>query len=195
MDPNEPSRVIKIGKGLNKELVQQLTVFLRHNQDVFAWTHAYMIGIHPRDHVPLAEYRPTGEANAALQDEVDNLLKIGFIIESYYPDSLVNPILVIKPNGKCRTCIDFMNLNTACSKDSFPPPQIDLLVDATVRHELLSFIDAYSGYNQIPIYEPDEEHSSFITNRGLDYYKAKVSTITKQCHSASRTQERPIKDF
>ena len=45
------------------------------------------------------------------------------------------------------------------------------MVDATVGHKLLSFIDAYSGYNQIPMYEPDEEHTSFITDRGLYCYK------------------------
>ena len=38
-------------------------------------------------------------------------------------------------------------------------------------HELLSFMDAYSKYNQIPMYEPDEEYTSFITDRGLYYYK------------------------
>ena len=81
------------------------------------------------------------------EDKVDHLLKIGFIRESYYPSRLVNPVLVIKPNGKRRTCIDFTNLNKACPKDSFPLPRIDQLVDATVRHELLSFMDAYSRYN------------------------------------------------
>ena len=47
VDPNKPNRVIKIGKGLNKELAQQLMEFLCHNQIVFAWTHADMVGIHP----------------------------------------------------------------------------------------------------------------------------------------------------
>ena len=47
VDPNEPSRVIKISKGLNKELAQELIEFLRYNQDMFAWMHADMIGIHP----------------------------------------------------------------------------------------------------------------------------------------------------
>ena len=46
------------------------------------------------------------------------------------------------------------------------------MVDATVGHEQLSFMDAYSGYNQISIYEHDEEHTSFITYHGLYYYKA-----------------------
>ena len=58
----------------------------------------------------------------ALQDDVDHLLKIGFIRESYYPDWLANPVLVIKPNEKWRTCIDFTNLDKACPKDSFPLP-------------------------------------------------------------------------
>ena len=50
-------------------------------------------------------------------------------------------------NGKCRLCIDFTDVNRAYSKDSFPLPQIDLMVDATTGHELLSFMDAFSGYN------------------------------------------------
>ena len=107
----------------------------------------------------------------ALQDEIDCHLKIGFIRESYYLDWLANPVLVIKPNKKWRTYINFTNLNKACPKDSFPLPQMDRLVDATIKHELLSFMDVYSGYNQIPMYEPDEEHTFFITDRGLYYYK------------------------
>ncbi|PON41357.1 hypothetical protein PanWU01x14_290260, partial [Parasponia andersonii] len=65
---------------------------------------------------------------------------------------------------KWRTCIDLTDLNKACPKDSFPLLRIDQLVDVTSGHELLSFMDAYSGYNQIPMYEPDEEHTLFITD-------------------------------
>lgn len=57
--------------------------------------------------------------------------------------------MVHKTNGNWRMCVDFKNLNKACLKDSFPLPRINQLVDATVGHELLSMIDAYSGYNQI----------------------------------------------
>ena len=108
----------------------------------------------------------------ALHNELDHLLKIGFIRESYYPDWLANPVLVIKPNEKWMTCIGFTNLNKEYPKDSFPLPRIDQLVDAIARHELLSFMDSYSKYNQILMYEPDEEYTSFITNRGLYCYKA-----------------------
>ena len=87
------------------------------------------------------------------------------------PFWLANLILVVKPNGKWRTCIDFINMNKACLKDSFPLPRIDQLVDATIGHELLSFTDAYFGYNQIPMYELDKEHTSFITDCGLYCYR------------------------
>ncbi|KAK1388756.1 hypothetical protein POM88_016934 [Heracleum sosnowskyi] len=112
----------------------------------------------------------SGERAVTLKEEVDRLLDVGLIKESFYPEWLANPVLVKKPNGKWRTCVDFTDLNKACPKDSFPLPRIDQLVDATAGHALLSFMDAYSGYNHIPIYGPDQEHTSFITNRGLYCY-------------------------
>ncbi|CAL2266052.1 unnamed protein product [Prunus armeniaca] len=68
-------------------------------------------------------------------------------------------------------CVDYTNLNRACPKDSFPLPRIDQLVDATASHALLSFMDAYSGYNQIFMHPEDQAHTSFIIDRGLYYYK------------------------
>ena len=52
-------------------------------------------------------------------------------------------------------CVGITDLNKACPKDSYPLPQIDTLVDSTARHQLLSFMDAFSGYNQIKIEETD----------------------------------------
>ena len=82
-------------------------------------------------------------------DEVDKLLAAGFIKEVYYPEWLANVIMVKKTNEKWRMCMDFTDLNNACPKDSFPLPKIDQFVDSTVRHKLLTFMDAFSGYNQI----------------------------------------------
>ena len=62
------------------------------------------------------------ERYQALKDEVDKLLACGFIKESFYPSWLANPVLVKKPNGKWRTCVDFTDLNKACLKDSFLLP-------------------------------------------------------------------------
>ena len=68
-------------------------------------------------------------------------------------------------------CVDFTDLNKACPKDSFPLPRIDQLVDSTVGHKLLTFMDAFLGYNQIVMDEADQEKTSFITSRGLFCYK------------------------
>ena len=58
-----------------------------------------------------------------------------------------------KANEKWRMCVDFMDLNKACPKDSFPLPRINQLVDSTVGHKLLMFMDAFSRYNQIKMAE------------------------------------------
>ncbi|KAL5546344.1 hypothetical protein UlMin_006031 [Ulmus minor] len=107
----------------------------------------------------------------AINTEVDKLLKADFIREANYPEWIANVVLVKKANGNWRVCVDFTDLNKACPKDSFPLPRIDQLVDATAGHELLSFMDAYSGYNQIRMHQPDQEHTAFLTDQGLYCYK------------------------
>ena len=67
--------------------------------------------------------------------------------------------------------MDFMDLNRACPKDSYPLPRIDTLVDSTARHQLLSFIDVFSKYNQIRMNEADQEKTSFVISQGLFCYK------------------------
>ena len=69
-----------------------------------------------------------------------------------------------KANGKWRMCMDFTDLNRACSKDTFPLPRIDQLVDSTAGHKLLTFMDVFSGYNQIKMAEEDQEKTAFITS-------------------------------
>ena len=76
-----------------------------------------------------------------------------------------------KANRKWRMCVDFTDLNRACLKDSFSLPMIDQLVDSTAGHKLLTFMDAFSGYNQIRMAEEDQEKTSFITSQELYCYK------------------------
>ena len=79
--------------------------------------------------------------------------------------------MVKKANEKWMMCIDFMNLNKDCLKDNFPLPMIDQLVDSTTGHKLLTFMDAFSRYNQIKMAEEDQEKISFIMSQGLYCYK------------------------
>ncbi|KAL0390996.1 UNVERIFIED_CONTAM: hypothetical protein Scaly_0456700 [Sesamum calycinum] len=57
------------------------------------------------------------------------------------------------------------DLNKACPKDPFPLPRIDILVDSTSGCEMLSFLDAYQGYTQIPLAPEDQEKASFVTDQ------------------------------
>jgi hypothetical protein len=79
-------------------------------------------------------------------------------------------VVILRANGKLRMCIDYTSLNKACPKDSFPLPRIDQIVDSTSGCDLLCFLDAYSGFHQIPMSREDEKNTAFITVDGLFCY-------------------------
>ena len=93
------------------------------------------------------------------------------IKEVFYPRWLANTVVVKKKSGKWRVCVDFTNLNKACPKDPFPMPKIDQLVDATVGHHRMSFLDAFQGYHQIPLALDDQEKTAFVTPIRNYHYK------------------------
>ena len=101
---------------------------------------------------------------------MQKLLDACVIREVQYPDCLANVVMVLKKNGKWRMCIDFTNLNKACSKDEYPLPRIDTLVDAAAGSEMLSMLDCFSRYHQIFMNKADEEKTSFTTLIRTYYY-------------------------
>ena len=80
-------------------------------------------------------------------------------------------MVVKKKTAKWRVCVDFTNLNKACPKDPFPMPRIDQLVDATIGHSRISFLDAVQGYHQIPLTLDDQEKTVFVTPTKNYHYK------------------------
>jgi len=111
------------------------------------------------------------ERAAAANGEVQKLLKAGFIRECQYPEWILNAVLVKRLNGMWRMCVDYTNLNKVCPKDSYSLAKFDKLVNGTVGHALLSFMDLFSGYHQIPFCLEDQEKTTYIMDRGLHYYK------------------------
>ena len=97
------------------------------------------------------------ERQKGINEEVSKLLQAKAIREVEYSEWLANVVLVKKANNKWQLCIDFTDINKACPKDSFSLPRIDLILDATTGHVLLSFMDAFSGYNQISMDPSDQE--------------------------------------
>ena len=157
--------------------------FLKDNLDVFAWSHEDMLGILASiiqhclnvdpEKKPVQQRRRvfSPKRNKAIMDEVSKLLASNFIREVHYPEWLANVVMVKKANGKWRICVDFTDLNQAHPIDSFPPPRIDQLVDSTAGHKLLTFMDAFSKYNQIQMVEEDQEKTAFVTSQGLYCYR------------------------
>ena len=91
------------------------------------------------------------EVELKVKEEIEKLLKEKFIRPTRYVQWLENIVLVMKKNGKLRVCIDVGDLNAATPKDMYVMPIVDMLVDSTANNELLSFMDSFSGYNQILI--------------------------------------------
>nr|KYP57235.1 Transposon Ty3-G Gag-Pol polyprotein [Cajanus cajan] len=166
----------KISRQLSPELRQQLEAEILQNVDVFAWSSAHMPGIDAdfichrlaihKEARPVAERkRKVGvERREAIITETQKLLNASFIREVRYTTWLANVVLVKKSSGKWRICVDYTDLNKTCPKDSYPLPSIDRLVDRASGHALLSFLDAYSGYNQIMM-------TSFITDHANYCYR------------------------
>jgi hypothetical protein len=141
------------------------------------------------------ERRYTPDRREVIRLEVNKLLEAGFIRPVDYPIWLANPILVEKPDGSWRMCINYTSLNKACPKYEYPLSRICQIVDSTTSCELLSFLDAYSGYHQISLTIDDEEKTAFITPFEIFCYtkmafglKNRGATYQKYIHTVLESQ-------
>ena len=171
-----PDRWTYVSSLLTEEERARLQEVFKVNVDVFAWTHLDMSGIRPVNTSyklnVLPSTRPVWQRvrrfhpdrHQIIQAEVDNLVKARFIREVKYLEWLANVVVVPKKRGKWRVCVDYTDLNEVCPKDNFPLPRIDQIVYASTERGMLSFLDAFSGYHQIPMYPPHAEKTSFITS-------------------------------
>ena len=99
-------------------------------------------------------------------EELAKLLEAGFIRDIKHPDWLANLVMVPKKDKSWHLCVDFKDLNKAYPKDPFPLPRIDQIINATVGHDSLCFLDAYCGYHQIKMAEKDHAATAFLTPYG-----------------------------
>ena len=169
-------KVTKVGEELDPSMKEVMVQFLKKSLDIFAWTYDDMLGIDDKVIEHCLNVDPTKklvqqkrqvfapERNKAVIEEVEKLLIAGFIREVFYPEWLANIVMVKKPNGKLQMCVDFTDFNNAYPKDSFPLPKIDQLEDSTAGHGLLTFMDAFLGYNQIRMNKEDQEKTTFVTS-------------------------------
>jgi len=117
-----------------------------------------------------SQWRFRPELMIQINVKVDKIIKANFIHEVQYLTWLANIVPVWKKNGQLQICIDFRDLNNACPKDDFPLPITKLLVHDTMGFGALSFMDGFSGYNQIKMDLKNEDLTAFRAPQGIYYY-------------------------
>lgn len=174
---------IRIGADLHAEVKKRLIELLHEYVDVFAWSYQDMPGLDTdivMHHLPLKQDCPPvkqklgrtrSDMAIKIKEEVQKQLDAGFLAVANYPQWVANIVPLSKKDGKVRMCMDYRDLNRANPKDDFPLPHIDVLVDNTAQFSIFSFMDGFSGYNQIKMDPEDREKTTFITPWGTFCYK------------------------
>ena len=160
LEAKDPEWTIRIGKDLDRMIRDGISKLLQWYRDMFTFSPSEMsrIVLDIMEHklcvdlnhklVIQKQRRCRAERSAIAVAEAQKFLEARFIRECQYPMWLSNIVLVKKPNGTWRMFVDFIDLNKTCPKDSYPLPKIDKLVDSMAGHELLSFMDVFSGYHK-----------------------------------------------
>jgi hypothetical protein len=205
-DPNVHTPV-SISTSLSAEEIMHLVELLEEYQDVFAWQYDEMPRIDPKLVVhslnvepgtrsvvqPIRTFHP--EVEAQITQEIKKLLVAGFIKPIQHPRWLSNIVPVKKKNGQIRCCVDFQNLNKVCPKDEFLLPNMDLLIDSAADHAMFSFMDGFSGYNQIFMSPKDAEKTAFCTPIGNFYYTVKPFDLKNARATYQRTMTAMFHDM
>jgi hypothetical protein len=151
--------------------------------DVFAWSYEEIPGIDPKiveheitmypDAKPVQQkIRPINpRKETTIKSEVEKFLKAGFIYPIHLTQWVSNPVSVDKKQGMIHVCTDFCDLNKACPKNNYLAPVIDHIIDECTSCEAFSFMDGFSGYNQIQIKPEDQHKMTFICPWGTFAYR------------------------
>ena len=173
---------IFINSQLTIQEKEQLVTLLKEYTDVFAWTYNEMLGLDPGLVVHALNVDPGvkpiiqparvfhTDVETQITQEVKKLLVASFIKPIQHPKWLSNVVPIKKKNGQIHCCVDFRNLNKACPKDKFPLLNIDFFIDSAAGSSIFSFMDGYSGYNQIRMAAKDAEKTAFKTPIGNFHY-------------------------
>ncbi|KAI5389066.1 hypothetical protein KIW84_074644 [Lathyrus oleraceus] len=175
---DEVKKEVKIGVALEESVKSRMVALLKEYVDIFAWSYQDMPGLDtdivvhklplradcPPVKQKLRRTRP--DMAMKIKEEVQKQWDAGFLAVTNYPPWVANIVPVPKKDGKVRMCVDYRDLNRASPKDDFPLPHIDVLVDNTAQFSVFSFMDGFSGYNQIKMSPDDMEKTTFITPWG-----------------------------
>ncbi|MCO5595658.1 hypothetical protein L7F22_049703 [Adiantum nelumboides] len=175
----EEFKMIKINNHLKKELKDKAWSLILKFKNVFVREHANLKGLDlevcqhriplkpdARPVVRLHRYKMNSNYAKKVNEEIDNLLKAGVIIEVASSDWLFPIVVVPKKNGKLRVCVDYRKLNAQTIKDPFLLPSTDMMLDEIVGHEMYSFMDGYKDRDNDEDEEDDDDQEGQVGTSG-----------------------------
>ncbi|KAL3693085.1 hypothetical protein R1sor_006736 [Riccia sorocarpa] len=183
-DSDTEPRYINISENVPIEQIPTFQDLFREYRDIFAYSYKELLGVLPsrcQHRIKLREngkpvlakpYRLNPQYAQLVKQELDKLLACDFIYPSEETE-WASPILVVpkKDTGKIRVCVDFRALNSQTIPDPFPIPFTDMLLDDVAGSKMFSFMDGFSGYNQIAIAPEDQYKTTFVTQWGTFAYR------------------------
>ena len=156
---------------------------LEKYRDVFAWSYKDLKGVEPsvcKHTIPMREdakprkqrpYTYNDTFAKKIKEEIDKLLEADFIYEIEHTD-WVSPIVVVpKKNGKLRVCVNLKQVNAATIRDNYPLPITNHVIERVVGKAAYSFLDGFSGYNQVSIDPKDQHKTTFAMEWGIFAYR------------------------
>lgn len=164
------------GVGLSKIQKSDLNQFLNKFCDVFAEKGAatnfteHIINTGDANPISVPPYYISKSKREILRKELDKMLELDVIEECESPWA-APVVMVPKPNGKVRVCVDYRRLNSVTVSDKYPLPRIDYLLQSTGKSRIISTIDLQSGYWQVKVRESDRDKTAFITCFGTFRFK------------------------
>ncbi|MCO5581697.1 hypothetical protein L7F22_035586 [Adiantum nelumboides] len=177
--PGEEPKPAYIATDLTKEEKQLLIATLKKYRDVFAWSYKDLKGVDPsicQHTIPLkSDAKPSRQRPYTynetfarkIKEDIDKLKEAEFIYEIEHTDWVSPIVLVFKKNEKLRVCVNLKKVNAATIKDNYPLPITDHVIERVVGREAYSFLDGFSGYNQLAIKPEDQHKTAFATEWGI----------------------------
>jgi hypothetical protein len=174
---------VHLSANCSPEEVEAYTDLFKEFCNVFTWSYEEMLGIDPSIIVheikTYTAVKPVRQKLhlvhpkkiVAIKAEVEKLLKFGFIYPIPLTEWVSNIVPVAKKQGTIRACVYYRDINKACPKDNYPTPFIDQIIDNCAGSVIFSFMDGFSGYNQIDIFPIDQHKTTFIFPWGTFAYQ------------------------
>ena len=180
---------------------------LKEYRDVFAWTLKDLKGVDPkicqhtipmREDAKLVKIRPyTYNENFSkrIEEEVNRLKEAEFIYEIEHTEWVSPVVIVPKKNGKLRVCINLKKVNAATIRDSYPLPITEHVLERVAGKKAYSFLDGFSGYNQVSIDPKDQHKTAFATEIGIFAYRVMPFGLTNAPSTFQRLMNYAFREY